>query len=148
MVRASSMSPASPPLRASRTRPAAAWTDSTSPATVLARSRWWLPRSSRFPPPARMSTNHGRLWVGPRSEEHTSELQSQSNLVCRLLLEKKNTYRHDQEFLRSDPWRGLSLHRRLPRGNTFSWLFFLDPFLDLFDSLRLVPVFLYRSLAR
>src|SRR2546430_8345399 len=26
----------------------------------------------------------------PRSEEHTSELQSQSNLVCRLLLEKKN----------------------------------------------------------
>src|SRR2546430_3553660 len=29
--------------------------------------------------------------VGLRSEEHTSELQSQSNLVCRLLLEKKNT---------------------------------------------------------
>src|SRR2546430_6974937 len=33
----------------------------------------------------------------PRSEEHTSELQSQSNLVCRLLLEKKkkNTVRFD-----------------------------------------------------
>src|SRR5688572_32361129 len=31
----------------------------------------------------------GRRGVG-RSEEHTSELQSQSNLVCRLLLEKKN----------------------------------------------------------
>src|SRR5688572_31122396 len=29
------------------------------------------------------------LSVAPRSEEHTSELQSQSNLVCRLLLEKK-----------------------------------------------------------
>src|SRR5205085_8962434 len=29
--------------------------------------------------------------VAGRSEEHTSELQSQSNLVCRLLLEKKNT---------------------------------------------------------
>src|SRR5688572_32304032 len=28
-----------------------------------------------------------------RSEEHTSELQSQSNLVCRLLLEKKNSGR-------------------------------------------------------
>src|SRR2546430_3798433 len=27
-----------------------------------------------------------------RSEEHTSELQSQSNLVCRLLLEKKNVF--------------------------------------------------------
>src|SRR5688572_32763640 len=39
--------------------------------------------------------------AGDRSEEHTSELQSQSNLVCRLLLEKKkkkkkiNTTRHD-----------------------------------------------------
>src|SRR2546430_11426863 len=29
--------------------------------------------------------------LSPRSEEHTSELQSQSNLVCRLLLEKKKT---------------------------------------------------------
>src|SRR2546430_13633423 len=29
-----------------------------------------------------------------RSEEHTSELQSQSNLVCRLLLEKKKKARH------------------------------------------------------
>src|SRR2546430_6576796 len=28
--------------------------------------------------------------IRKRSEEHTSELQSQSNLVCRLLLEKKN----------------------------------------------------------
>src|SRR2546430_10173762 len=30
-----------------------------------------------------------RVYVQLRSEEHTSELQSQSNLVCRLLLEKK-----------------------------------------------------------
>src|SRR5256885_10969605 len=30
--------------------------------------------------------------VLPRSEEHTSELQSPCNLVCRLLLEKKNTH--------------------------------------------------------
>src|SRR4051812_49871614 len=29
-----------------------------------------------------------------RSEEHTSELQSHVNLVCRLLLEKKNTHQH------------------------------------------------------
>src|SRR2546430_8078610 len=39
---------------------------------------------------------HHRAWweVGYRSEEHTSELQSQSNLVCRLLLEKKkNMYK-------------------------------------------------------
>src|SRR2546430_8156852 len=32
-----------------------------------------------------------RASVSERSEEHTSELQSQSNLVCRLLLEKKKT---------------------------------------------------------
>src|SRR5258706_508794 len=30
-----------------------------------------------------------RRWKAPRSEEHTSELQSLTNLVCRLLLEKK-----------------------------------------------------------
>src|SRR2546430_9091722 len=33
-----------------------------------------------------------------RSEEHTSELQSQSNPVCRLLLEKKNTAHHDDQL--------------------------------------------------
>src|SRR5256886_3642452 len=32
-----------------------------------------------------------------RSEEHTSELQSQSNLVCRLLLEKKKTQSRDED---------------------------------------------------
>src|SRR2546430_17456625 len=38
------------------------------------------------------STMAGPSSASPaRSEEHTSELQSQSNLVCRLLLEKKNT---------------------------------------------------------
>src|SRR5256885_12138256 len=36
---------------------------------------------------------------GPRSEEHTSELQSPCNLVCRLLLEKKNNRRRCQQSL-------------------------------------------------
>src|SRR5688572_30973653 len=42
-----------------------------------------------------------------RSEEHTSELQSQSNLVCRLLLEKKkaNTTRPPQSTNRSPTGR-------------------------------------------
>src|SRR6202044_4269333 len=48
-----------------------------------------------------------------RSEEHTSELQSRENLVCRLLLEKKNkTSRHTQTtseqptrgWSRAQPW--------------------------------------------
>src|SRR2546430_7581500 len=38
-------------------------------------------------------TQEGRFGAD-RSEEHTSELQSQSNLVCRLLLEKKKTTRN------------------------------------------------------
>src|SRR5256886_6604250 len=37
---------------------------------------------------ARLQSEH---LSGARSEEHTSELQSQSNLVCRLLLEKKKS---------------------------------------------------------
>src|SRR2546430_10806511 len=37
---------------------------------------------------------HGDAGSSRRSEEHTSELQSQSNLVCRLLLEKKKKTGH------------------------------------------------------
>src|SRR5438034_1954768 len=39
-----------------------------------------------------------RLPVGERSEEHTSELQSHSDLVCRLLLEKKNKRTRSRTF--------------------------------------------------
>src|SRR2546430_12738531 len=35
--------------------------------------------------------------VAGRSEEHTSELQSQSNLVCRLLLEKRKSCQYDTD---------------------------------------------------
>src|SRR2546427_1322973 len=42
--------------------------------------------------PVRRGRGAGRTGA-PRSEEHTSELQSQSNLVCRLLLEKKKKRR-------------------------------------------------------
>src|SRR2546430_10561530 len=45
--------------------------------------------NSRFPTSEEGLT---ALVQAPRSEEHTSELQSQSNLVCRLLLEKKKNY--------------------------------------------------------
>src|SRR2546430_8845930 len=66
------------------------------------------PRSTLFPYTTLFRSPHGRWWGRSRgiadalrrlrwlrwndhhrSEEHTSELQSQSNLVCRLLLEKK-----------------------------------------------------------
>src|SRR2546427_4406998 len=48
-----------------------------------------------------------------RSEEHTSELQSQSNLVCRLLLEKKKNETNMLRFLvmktHTQPHRSLNL---------------------------------------
>src|SRR2546430_9176679 len=43
--------------------------------------------------PIGTGTKHDHAQDPERSEEHTSELQSQSNLVCRLLLEKKKKYR-------------------------------------------------------
>src|SRR3989442_12655315 len=67
------------------------------PYTTLFRSKSnrgdWLsgPRSAvrRYAPSMRRS---GRI-ASPRSEEHTSELQSRPHLVCRLLLEKKKKTR-------------------------------------------------------
>src|SRR2546430_3564994 len=44
------------------------------------------------PPRASYPSKTSLLSPSLRSEEHTSELQSQSNLVCRLLLEKKKKY--------------------------------------------------------
>src|SRR5206468_12465568 len=46
-------------------------------------------RARLRPPIQRGPTNAPARARGPRSEEHTSELQSRSDLVCRLLLEKK-----------------------------------------------------------
>src|SRR2546427_6675542 len=43
----------------------------------------------------RIADSESRILV--RSEEHTSELQSQSNLVCRLLLEKKKKKKRDRK---------------------------------------------------
>src|SRR2546427_1028311 len=42
------------------------------------------------PMPSGVTASDALTGPAGRSEEHTSELQSQSNLVCRLLLEKKN----------------------------------------------------------
>src|SRR2546422_2991313 len=44
------------------------------------------------PPPRFLPRRQGHLAGGSRSEEHTSELQSRLQLVCRLLLEKKKNH--------------------------------------------------------
>src|SRR2546430_12332041 len=73
------------------------------PYTTLFRSR---PHSRCEPRASRVSWAHldpARPVIGApgrRSEEHTSELHSQSNLVCRLLLEKKkNTHNNVTRIL-------------------------------------------------
>src|SRR2546430_17316578 len=58
-------------------------------AKRAARSNSHSPSPGRPQPPDPVPERVRRAGVAHRSEEHTSELQSQSNLVCRLLLEKK-----------------------------------------------------------
>src|SRR6266511_5963974 len=58
------------------------------PYTTLFRPARGHPRR-----PAQARAGHRRR---PRSEEHTSELQSRENLVCRLLLEKKKKIQYHQ----------------------------------------------------
>src|SRR2546422_4931145 len=74
------------------------------PYTTLFRSSFavrapLIPGTTRPPPPRHSSARRprsGRSPSRPRSEEHTSELQSRLHLVCRLLLEKKkNSLPHE-----------------------------------------------------
>src|SRR5688572_31411978 len=72
---------------------------SDSSRESLASWRCWPARRSAHGPSRRRSRRSRHPSPTPvwscRSEEHTSELQSQSNLVCRLLLEKKNIVEDD-----------------------------------------------------
>src|SRR2546430_9885321 len=82
------------------------WSSDVCSSDLLSRSGFLRPpmEPSRFAAASAPWTNHllwkssslvpSGIWPSqpPRSEEHTSELQSQSNLVCRLLLEKKKNY--------------------------------------------------------
>src|SRR5688572_31704002 len=63
-------------------------------------------------------TEATEMSTGVRSEEHTSELQSQSNLVCRLLLEKKKTLGH---FTICDCWAfGLNGYGRFAQSSNLT----------------------------
>src|SRR5690606_40086882 len=59
------------------------------PTGLLGSIRWWFEVLVRGlgGAPCDPSSNHQRIEPSRRSEEHTSELQSRENLVCRLLLE-------------------------------------------------------------
>src|SRR2546429_2375580 len=57
--------------------------------TCAACKSWWV--RSRPPKKNSLSFSIGPPRRAPRSEEHTSELQSRLHLVCRLLLEKKKS---------------------------------------------------------
>src|SRR5690242_20904982 len=74
-------------------RSRASWS-ATRPSARCAR---WRPPADAPAAPARSATTPATSPPGSRSEEHTSELQSHVNLVCRLLLEKKKKQqRHDE----------------------------------------------------
>src|SRR5947207_3566986 len=66
----------------------------------------------KSPTPSRRSDGRSpRRSVAPtRSEEHTSELQSHSDLVCRLLLEKKKTEAHPQRHQQRQTSGHAALH--------------------------------------
>src|SRR5688572_31186428 len=59
------------------------------PMNPTRRLGWLIPPAEREFVLGDLEELYGHRPVRLRSEEHTSELQSQSNLVCRLLLEKK-----------------------------------------------------------
>src|SRR5438034_1951214 len=71
------------------------------PYTTLFRSLRAARHSSAAPVTRRRAaspaTRRVPAWQARRSEEHTSELQSHSDLVCRLLLEKKKKRKKKQE---------------------------------------------------
>src|SRR5688572_32620091 len=70
------------------------------PYTTLFRSDFRDRAGRRLSQRLRRPVGHDRACdSGTRSEEHTSELQSQSNLVCRLLLEKKKRNKHKMFFV-------------------------------------------------
>src|ERR1039457_3667242 len=75
------------------------------PYTTLFRSRS-LNGCTKFG--TRSSVQH-RANSSYRSEEHTSELQSPCNLVCRLLLEKNRDGALPPKITRSSPWRPVSM---------------------------------------
>src|SRR5256885_6694790 len=61
------------------------------PYTTLFRSSDGFTANCTFEPPVSTPILRSTATEASRSEEHTSELQSPCNLVCRLLLEKKKT---------------------------------------------------------
>src|SRR3712207_7130374 len=71
------------------------WLEEIELTTLEAFDSYWVPRGYAKEAPiktmSRIDTPRGlsKKAPGPRSEEHTSELQSRQYLVCRLLLEKK-----------------------------------------------------------
>src|SRR3712207_9166365 len=70
------------------------------PYTTLFRSSSPGRRAAPRPaPPRRRGRRSGAGTRCPRSEEHTSELQSRQYLVCRLLLEKKTIHSYTLSFL-------------------------------------------------
>src|SRR2546421_8396630 len=84
---------------------------STSWKTICPPSRIGIGNRLRNPSDREMSTRKPRN-AATRSEEHTSELQSRSDLVCRLLLEKKKKKKNYINLRSTQP---ICTHRKKDR---------------------------------
>src|SRR2546430_3875441 len=139
-----------PKLTSSRTvRAKSCWsacwnTDPTRHASCSGtQSRVFHSPTHTVPSPGRSSPAMRRT---TRSEEHTSELQSQSNLVCRLLLEKKNitssfvvVSKQIKSKKTGEPYLALSLSDRSGQVEAKVWDNVSD-FINAFDQDDVVKV--------
>src|SRR5260370_22645422 len=86
------------------------------PYTTLFRSREWLRAALAEIENAGFYANRAAHY---RSEEHTSELQSHLNLVCRLLLEKKKKKKKTRNSSRLTVYSGLNHLTTIRRRHRF-----------------------------
>src|SRR2546430_3072647 len=92
--------------------------DRTSPHRIWSNSyRWTKLASTTGSRARRCSAPNAAACCGMRSEEHTSELQSQPNLVCRLLLEKKQYARPHQRLVLLERLSGRTNARAGPHAH-------------------------------
>src|SRR5262245_63746338 len=89
------------------------------PYTTLFRSGCWLGSRPRRRATPSWPPRCGSGAPEPRSEEHTSELQSLRHLVCRLLLEKKKKKKKRYQDSRKDELKQIIIYIKQMRSYTY-----------------------------
>src|SRR2546430_9267985 len=136
---APAVTPASRSSGGTRASPSRCTKRSTKPRSESATAAWSIACTTfgSFAVGSRRSS--AAIASATRSEEHTSELQSQSNLVCRLLLEKKNSIGLAL-LLTKPPLAVVPLVLTLVPGRRYLLL----AFLPAAPAIAIVSLYLYR----